>query len=252
MASKARKIKSAEKVKPAKKAVPKKTSVASKTPAKTTAAATKKTPSASGKAAPASPAPSAAAPRIASKPPLFPIKGGNRNLNPANVKPTGKPKPLPKPFLELQRKRLLDLRDHILDQMQDVAQDSLRSRPEGSAASAFGMHQADAGSDAYEKDFALSLLSQEQDALYEIEEALKRIEDGSYGICEMTGQSIPRARLEAIPYARFTAECQAKLEKENRGRRRWETTPQFMDSADNFFEEEEGGEDDEDRPKIKE
>ncbi|GAB4247846.1 MAG: hypothetical protein OHK005_14230 [Candidatus Methylacidiphilales bacterium] len=168
-----------------------------------------------------------------------------------DAKAVGKPKPLPKSFLDLQRKRLLDLRDHILDQMQGVAQDSLRARPEGSAASAFGMHQADAGSDAYEKDFALSLLSQEQDALYEIEEALKRIEDGTYGICEMTQQPIPKARLEAIPFARFTVECQSKLERENRGRRRWETTPQFMDSADNFFEEE-GDDDDEDRPKLKE
>ncbi len=192
------------------------------------------------------------APVSASKPPLFPIKGSSHSSLVSEKKPVGKPKPLPKPFLEIQRKRLLDLRDHILDQMQDVAQDSLRSRPEGSAASAFGMHQADAGSDAYEKDFALSLLSQEQDALYEIEEALKRIEDGTYGICEMTQQAIPKARLEAIPFARFTVECQSKLERENRGRRRWDTTPQFMDSADNFFEEEGGDDEEEDRPKIKE
>ena len=54
---------------------------------------------------------------------------------------------------------LLDLRDHFLDQMQSVAQDSLRSRAENNEASAVGQHQADAGSDAYEKDFALSLLS---------------------------------------------------------------------------------------------
>lgn len=185
-----------------------------------------------------------------SKPPLFPIKG-KTHVATNKSQAVGKPKPLPKSFLDLQRQRLLDLRDHILDQMQGVAQDSLRARPEGSAASAFGMHQADAGSDAYEKDFALSLLSQEQDALYEIEEALKRIEDGTYGICEMTQQPIPKARLEAIPFARFTVECQSKLERENRGRRRWETTPQFMDSADNFFEEE-GEDDDEDRPKLKE
>ena len=59
--------------------------------------------------------------------------------------------------------------------MNGVAKDSLRSRAEGSEASAFGMHQADAGSDAYDRDFALSLLSQEQDSLYEIDEALKRI-----------------------------------------------------------------------------
>src|SRR6266436_5872450 len=77
-------------------------------------------------------------------------------------------------------------------------------------ASAFGMHQADAGSDAYDRDFALSLLSQEQDALYEIDQALKRIELGTYGKCEMSGKPIPHARLEAIPFARFTVECQSQ------------------------------------------
>lgn len=156
------------------------------------------------------------------------------------------------PFVQKQKIRLLELRDHFLDQMQGVAQDNLRARAEGSEASAFGMHQADAGSDAYEKDFALSLLSQEQDALYEIEEALKRIEQGTYGVCEMSGKPIPQARLEAIPFARFTVECQQQLEKENRGRRRWDTAPQFMDSAESFVDEEEDAGEDEDRKKDKE
>ena len=154
-------------------------------------------------------------------------------------------------FFDRQKARLLDLRDHFLDQMQSVAQDSLRSRAENNEASAVGQHQADAGSDAYEKDFALSLLSQEQDALYEIEEALKRIEIGSYGICEMSNRPIPHARLEAIPFARFTVECQQQLEKENRGRRRWDTAPQFMDSAETFADEEEESSDDDDKKKEK-
>lgn len=154
-------------------------------------------------------------------------------------------------FFDRQKRRLLDLRDHFLDQMQSVAQDSLRSRAESNEASAVGQHQADAGSDAYEKDFALSLLSQEQDALYEIEEALKRIELGSYGVCEMSNKIIPHARLEAIPFARFTVECQQQLEKENRGRRRWDTAPQFMDSAEAFADEEEESSDDDDKKKEK-
>ena len=79
------------------------------------------------------------------------------------------------PFLSKQKSKLLQLRDNLLDSMTEVSRDTLRSRAEGSEASAFGMHQADAGSDAYDRDFALSLLSQEQDALYEIEEALKRV-----------------------------------------------------------------------------
>ena len=117
------------------------------------------------------------------------------------------------PALEKQKDRLLQLRDSLLDAMAGVAKDNLRARAEGSEASAFGMHQADAGSDAYDRDFALSLLSQEQDALYEIEEALKRLENGTYGICEMSGKAIAQARLEALPFARLTVECQSQIEK---------------------------------------
>ena len=123
------------------------------------------------------------------------------------------------PFLEQQKAKLLALKDTLLDSMNGVAKDSLRSRAEGSEASAFGMHQADAGSDAYDRDFALSLLSQEQDSLYEIDEALKRVEAGSYGVCEMSGKPIPHARLEALPFTRYTVECQAELEKRNRFQR---------------------------------
>ncbi|MBV9008227.1 MAG: TraR/DksA C4-type zinc finger protein [Verrucomicrobia bacterium] len=120
------------------------------------------------------------------------------------------------PFVRGQKEKLLHLRDAMVDSMAGVAQDTLRARAEGSEASAFGMHQADAGSDAYDRDFALSLLSQEQDALYEIDQALKRIELGTYGTCEMSGKQIPRARLEAIPFARFTVECQSQLEKQSK------------------------------------
>lgn len=123
------------------------------------------------------------------------------------------------PFTQSQREKLLQLRDAMVDSMAGVAQDTLRSRAEGSEASAFGMHQADAGSDAYDRDFALSLLSQEQDALYEIDQALKRIDLGTYGTCEMSGKSIGHARLEAIPFARFTVECQSQLEKQNKASR---------------------------------
>src|SRR5881397_1143952 len=123
------------------------------------------------------------------------------------------------PLTRKQKEKLLNLRDAMVDSMAGVAKDNLRSRAEGSEASAFGMHQADAGSDAYDRDFALSLLSQEQDALYEIDQALKRIEVGTYGVCELSGKPIPRARLEAIPFARFTVECQSQLEKQNKASR---------------------------------
>ena len=121
--------------------------------------------------------------------------------------------------LRKQKKRLLALRDAMLDSMSGMAQDNLRARAEGNEASAFGMHQADAGSDAYDRDFALNLLSQEQDALYEIDEALKRIELGTYGICEMSGKPINHERLEAIPFTRFTVECQSQIERQNKAKR---------------------------------
>jgi DnaK suppressor protein len=138
-------------------------------------------------------------------------------LTPAGAS-NGKPPPPPEltPFLVRQKERLLQLRDSMLDSMMGVAKDNLRTRAEGSEASAFGMHQADAGSDAYDRDFALSLLSQEQDALYEIEEALKRIDLGAYGVCEMSGKPISHARLEALPFARYTVECQSQIEKQGK------------------------------------
>jgi DnaK suppressor protein len=141
------------------------------------------------------------------------------------------------PFTRKQKEKLHQLRDAMVDSMAGVAQDTLRSRAEGSEASAFGMHQADAGSDAYDRDFALSLLSQEQDALYEIDQALKRIELGTYGTCEMSGKQIPRARLEAIPFARFTVECQSQLEKQNRASRVRQSVTSLFGLTD-----EEGGE----------
>ena len=77
------------------------------------------------------------------------------------------------------------------------------------------MHTGDAGSDSYDRDFALNLLAKEQDALSEIEQAITRAETGVYGICEMSGERIPNERLEAIPFARFTVACQASWEKEH-------------------------------------
>ena len=118
-------------------------------------------------------------------------------------------------FVSLQRKRLLDLKDEILDSVSGVARDTLRNHPEGSEASGSGEHTADAGSDAYDREFALSLLSKGQESLYEIEDALERIRLGVYGICEMCYKQIPRVRLEAIPFARLTVDCKAQWEKEN-------------------------------------
>ncbi len=152
---------------------------------------------------------------------------------PAPVKPPFVPpksEPLPKSssngnghhsaaFIEKQHQRLLDLRDSLVDSMSGMTRDTIRNAPEGSEASGSGQHQGDAGSDAYDRDFALSVLAKEQDALYEIEQALRRIKGGTYGNCEISEKKIPIARLEAIPFARLTVECQAQWEKEYGNRR---------------------------------
>ncbi len=153
------------------------------------------------------------------------------------------------PFLRKQKKRLLALRDAMLDSMNGVAQDNLRSRAEGNEASAFGMHQADAGSDAYDRDFALNLLSQEQDALYEIDEALKRIDAGTYGVCEMSGKPINHERLEAIPFTRYTVECQSQLERQNKAQRVRQSVTSLFGLTD---EEKDDSEEEEFTPESKE
>jgi len=177
-------------------------------------------------------------------------KSGNKHPAPAAShapeRPNGQPlKPVVlTPFLKKQKEKLLQLRDSMLDSMMGVAKDNLRTRAEGSEASAFGMHQADAGSDAYDRDFALSLLSQEQDALYEIEEAIKRIDFGTYGVCEMSGKPIAHARLEALPFARYTVECQSQIEKMGKvTRARVPVTSLF-----GLTDEEGGGESEEEEP----
>lgn len=110
--------------------------------------------------------------------------------------------------------RLLELRDQLTRQMNGLAKESAQEM------AGYSLHMADSGTDNFDRDFALSLLSSDQDAIYEIEEALKRIEKNTYGICELTGKPIPKTRLEAIPWTRFTVQAQAQLEREGALRQR--------------------------------
>lgn len=109
---------------------------------------------------------------------------------------------------------LLELRERLLAQMDGLAKESAEQM------AGYSLHMADSGTDNFDRDFALSLLSSDQDAVYEIEEALKRIERNTYGVCELTGKNIPKARLTAIPWTRFTVEAQAQLERDGALRQR--------------------------------
>lgn len=119
-----------------------------------------------------------------------------------------------KPEWEKYYKTLVQLHGRLLNQMDDLAKESTEHMQ------SYGTHMADSGTDNFDRDFTLSLLSSDQDIVYEIEEALKRIEKGTYGVCEVTGETIPKARLKAIPWTRFTVEAQAELEKEGALRQR--------------------------------
>jgi RNA polymerase-binding transcription factor DksA len=140
-------------------------------------------------------------------------------LGSAAVKKTDKPEEFSgaskiKPEWVKYYKTLLDLRERLMNQMSGLAKESAEEM------SSYSLHMADSGTDNFDRDFALSLLSSDQDAIYEIEEALRRIEKETYGVCELTGKQIPKARLDAIPWTRFTVEAQGQLEREGALRQR--------------------------------
>jgi len=112
-------------------------------------------------------------------------------------------------------KLLVELREHLTGQIDQHSEDTLKrsSKDDAGDLSSYGQHMADAGTDTFDRDFALSLVSSEQEALSEIEAAIKRITDGSYGVCEVTGQAIAKARLLAVPFTRYSAEAQKEIER---------------------------------------
>jgi RNA polymerase-binding transcription factor DksA len=134
-------------------------------------------------------------------------------------------------------RNLLDLRERLVSQMSGLAKESAEEM------TSYSLHMADSGTDNFDRDFALSLLSSDQDAIYEIEEALKRIEKNTFGICELTGKPIPKTRLDAIPWTRFTVEAQTQLERDGALRQRRLGTLGTVDTTSGVeLEEEEEGE----------
>jgi len=111
-----------------------------------------------------------------------------------------------------QRQRLLRLREALLEEILQLKSEANEENPN------YSMHPADAGTDSFDRDLLLGLASFKQEGLYEIDAALERIDDGTYGICELTGQLIPWKRLEAIPWTRFSLEAEKQIEQATRPR----------------------------------
>jgi RNA polymerase-binding protein DksA len=113
--------------------------------------------------------------------------------------------------IEKFRQMLVVKRNEILGNVTVMEDETLKK--ERSELSSMPFHMADAGSDNFEQEFALDLMDSEKKMLVEINDALRRIDDGAFGICEGNGESIPKARLNAIPWARFCVACAELNEK---------------------------------------
>jgi RNA polymerase-binding protein DksA len=122
--------------------------------------------------------------------------------------------------LLMYRKKLLELRNAHLAEKKELEESCLHNsqREEAGDLSAYSLHLADLAADTYEKEKNIGIISTLSDLLYEIDEALYRIDNNTYGICERCKKEISEARLDAVPYARLCIDCkkdtEAKKEKE--------------------------------------
>ncbi len=113
------------------------------------------------------------------------------------------------------KKIVLKKKEEILNDLKHISDDTLRkSQKEASGdISGYTYHMADVATDNYDREFSLGLASGERKSLYELDDALKRIEEGTFGICDDCKSSIAKIRLKAVPSARLCIKCQQKREK---------------------------------------
>ncbi|MEZ6197595.1 MAG: TraR/DksA C4-type zinc finger protein [Planctomycetota bacterium] len=111
--------------------------------------------------------------------------------------------------LNKYKKLLLAQRDELSGAVNSMASEALKPNGGGRDVE----DSADFGSDQFEQEFTLGLMENEQKVIREIDHALSKIEDGSFGVCEGSGEKIPKARLDAIPWCRYTVVYQEKLER---------------------------------------
>ena len=113
------------------------------------------------------------------------------------------------------KKIVLKKKEEIFNDLKHISDDTLRkSQKEASGdISGYTYHMADVATDNYDREFSLGLASGERKSLYDLDDALKRIEDGTFGICDDCKSSIAKIRLRAVPSARLCIKCQQKREK---------------------------------------
>ena len=117
--------------------------------------------------------------------------------------------------IEHFRQLLLEKRKEILGSVNEMEDEVLKKSRQDAAGnlSSMPIHMADLGSDNFEQEFAINLVDSERKLIREIDDALARVEEGTYGICEGLNTPIPKARLEAQPWARYSVQYAQMLEK---------------------------------------
>jgi DnaK suppressor protein len=112
------------------------------------------------------------------------------------------------------KKLLLKRREDITGEINYIAKENLKSQKESSGdLSGYSYHMADMATDSYDRELNLNIASGEQEIVYDIDDALKRINEGGYGLCLSCGKKIPSTRLKAVPYAKHCIKCQSIEEK---------------------------------------
>jgi RNA polymerase-binding protein DksA len=119
-----------------------------------------------------------------------------------------------KELIEFKR-LLIKVKDGVIDDINHISEDTLKkSQKEASGdISGYTYHMADVATDTYDREFSLGIASNDRKFLYELDDAMKKIDEGSYGFCESCKKTISKTRLKAVPYARLCVKCQEKLEK---------------------------------------
>jgi DnaK suppressor protein len=113
------------------------------------------------------------------------------------------------------KKLLLKRKAEIIDAIDHASEETMKKSQKDASGdiSGYTYHMADVATDTYDREFSLGLVSSERKMLYELGDAFKKIEDGSFGICEDCKSPIAKTRLKALPYARLCVKCQEKREK---------------------------------------
>ena len=121
----------------------------------------------------------------------------------------------PRKELNEFKKLVLKRKEEINDEIKHISDDTLKKSQKDASGdiSGYTYHMADVATDNYDREFSLGLASSDRQSLYELEDALKRIDDGSFGICEDCKRLITKVRLKAVPQARLCVKCQEKREK---------------------------------------